>query len=93
MSMNEPVTPYRSIATDKDVYPRACIAFIQTRLPGYQGRRIVEHAYHGFALDQDTGGAVRAAGRCDVFLGTGDTVGQLAGRTLAEGRIYYIFAK
>ncbi|HUU85356.1 MAG TPA: MltA domain-containing protein [Phycisphaerae bacterium] len=92
-SLNEPVTPYRSIATDKDVYPRACIAFVQTRLPGYEGRRIVEHAYHAFALDQDTGGAVRAAGRCDVFLGTGDAVGQLAGRTLAEGRIYYLFTR
>jgi membrane-bound lytic murein transglycosylase A len=92
-SLNERVTPYRTIATDKEVYPRACIAFVQTRLPGYEGGRIVEHAYHAFALDQDTGGALRAAGRCDVFLGTGDAVGQLAGRTLAEGKLYYLFAK
>ena len=92
-SLNERVTPYRSIATDKEVYPRACVAFVQTRLPGYEGSRIVEHAYHAFALDQDTGGALRAAGRCDVFLGTGDAVGQLAGRTLAEGRLYYLFAR
>jgi len=92
-SLNERVTPYRTIATDKEVYPRACLAFIQTRLPAHEGGRIVQHAYHGFALDQDTGGAIRAAGRCDLFLGTGDEVGELAGRTLSEGRLYYLFAK
>ena len=92
-SLNEIVTPFRSIATDKEVYPRACPAFVQTRLPGYEGGRIVERAYHAFALDQDTGGAIRAPGRCDVFLGTGDAIGELAGRTLAEGRLYYLFAK
>lgn len=92
-SLNEPVTPYRTIATDKEVYPRACLAFMQTRLPGYEGGRIVEHAYHSFCLDQDTGGAIRAPGRCDVFLGTGDAVGELAGRTLSEGKLYYLFVK
>jgi membrane-bound lytic murein transglycosylase A len=44
-------------------------------------------------MDQDTGGAIRAAGRCDVFMGTGPEVGELAGRTLAEGKLYYIFVR
>ena len=38
-------------------------------------------------------GAIRAAGRCDVFMGTGPEVGELAGRTLAEGKLFYIFVK
>lgn len=92
-SLNEQVTPYRTIATDKAVYPRAAIAFLQTRLPDRNGHQIVERTYHAFALDQDTGGAIRAPGRCDLFLGTGDAVGDLAGRTLAEGRLYYLFVK
>ncbi len=92
-SLNETVTPYRTIATDKAVYPRACVAFVQTRLPGFVEGRIVDRAYGAFALDQDTGGAIRAAGRCDVFMGTGDAVAELAGRTVAEGKLYYIFAK
>ncbi len=92
-SLNEPVTPYRSIATDKDIYPRACVAFVQTTLPAWEDGRIVQKGYHAFALDQDTGGAIRAPGRCDVFLGTGDAQGELAGRTSAEGRLYYIFLK
>lgn len=93
-SLNVPVTPYYSIATDKEVYPRAAVSFMTTNLParGADGR-IGDYAYRGFAMDQDTGGAIRAAGRCDIFLGTGPEVGELAGRTLAEGKLYYIFVK
>jgi membrane-bound lytic murein transglycosylase A len=47
----------------------------------------------GFALDQDTGGAIRAAGRCDVYMGIGDRAGELAGGTYREGRLYYLFIK
>ena len=93
-SLNVPVTPYRTIATDKDVYPRACVAFVQTLIPARgAGGVITNQPYAGFAMDQDTGGAIRAAGRCDFFLGTGPEVGELAGRTLSEGQLYYIFVK
>ena len=32
-SINEPVTKLRTIATDKSIYPRACLAFVSTTLP------------------------------------------------------------
>lgn len=93
-SLNVPVTPFRSIATDKEVYPRASVAFMNTQVPARMpDGNIRQHSYAGFAMDQDTGGAIRAAGRCDFFLGTGPEVGELAGRTLAEGQLYYIFVK
>ena len=93
-SLNVPVTPFRTIATDKEVYPRACVAFLNTQLPALgAGGQITPNAYAGFAWDQDTGGAIRAAGRTDLFLGTGPDVGELAGRTFAEGKLYYIFVK
>ena len=92
-SINERVTRYRTIATDKEIYPRACVAFVRTALPAWEDGRIVQKRYDAFALDQDTGGAIRAPGRCDIFLGTGDAPGELAGRTAAEGRLYYIFLK
>ena len=44
-------------------------------------------------VDQDTGGAIRAAGRSDIFMGMGPKAETLAGRTLAEGRLYYFFLK
>ncbi|MHC4216236.1 MAG: murein transglycosylase A, partial [Planctomycetota bacterium] len=92
-SLNEPVTTMRTIATDKSIYPRGCLAFISTRLPRIRGNRIYLDPYGGFALDQDTGGAIRAPGRCDVYMGQGDTAGRLAGQTYQEGKLYYLFLK
>ena len=82
-SLNVPVTPFRTIATDKSIYPRAMFSFVAVDL-----QRPV-----GFALDQDTGGAIRAAGRCDVYKGVGDHAGELAGGTYREGKLYYLFLK
>jgi membrane-bound lytic murein transglycosylase A len=82
-SLNEPVTQFRTIATDKTIYPRAMFAFVAVDL----ARSV------GFALDQDTGGAIRAAGRCDVYMGVGDHAGELAGGTYREGQLYYLFIK
>ena len=92
-SLNEPVTKMRTIATDKSIYPRGCLAFISTRLPRIRGNRIYLDPYGGFVLDQDTGGAIRAPGRCDVYMGQGDTAGRLAGQTYQEGKLYYLFLK
>lgn len=92
-SLNEPVIERRSIATDKSVYPRAALAFISSRLPRQTNGQIVNSVYTGFCLDQDTGGAIRAPGRCDIYMGVGDNAGKLAGHTYQEGRLYYLFLK
>lgn len=94
-SLNTPVTPYHTIATDKEVFPRACLAFMDTALPRRSGwgGAVQTEPYAGFALDQDTGGAIRAAGRSDVFMGTGPAAEALAGRAGAEGALYYLFVK
>jgi len=92
-SLNVPVTAYRTIATDKSIFPRAALAYITTTLPKNRDAQIVNELYSGFALDQDTGGAIRAPGRCDVYMGVGDTAGRLAGQTYQEGKLYYLFLK
>ena len=92
--LNEPVTALRSIATDKSIFPRACLTLLATRLPRrLDDGRIEAAPYSGFALDQDAGGAIRAPGRCDVYMGIGPDAGQLAGRTRQEGKLYYLFLK
>jgi membrane-bound lytic murein transglycosylase A len=92
-SLNEPVTAMRSIATDKTIYPRACISIVKTNLPRPVGTDVAKRPYTGFALDQDTGGAIRAPGRCDVYVGVGDEAGKMAGQVYEEGKLYYIFLK
>jgi membrane-bound lytic murein transglycosylase A len=92
-SLNEQVIAYRSIATDKTIFPRASLVFFSTKLPRQVGNSTYIDPFAGFALDQDTGGAIRAAGRCDIYLGQGDEAGKLAGQTYQEGRLYYLFLK
>jgi len=92
-SLNEPVTTMRTIATDKSIFPRGCLAFISTTLPRASSDSVVNQLYSGFTLDQDTGGAIQAPGRCDVYMGVGDMAGKLAGQTYQEGRLYYLFLK
>ena len=92
-SLNEQVIPLRTIATDKSIFPRGCLTFISTRLPREAGGTVSNQFYSGFALDQDTGGAIRAPGRCDVYMGIGDQAGKLAGQTYQEGKLYYLFLK
>jgi membrane-bound lytic murein transglycosylase A len=92
-SLNEPVTPMRTIATDKSIFPRGCLTFISTTLPREEAGNVAMRPFTGFMLDQDTGGAIRAPGRCDVYIGVGDTAGKLAGQTYQEGKLYYLFLK
>jgi len=93
-SLGVKVTPYHSIATDKSIYPRGCVAYLQTTLPQLAGDQMVRPApFSGFACDQDTGGAIRSAGRTDLFMGTGPNAELLAGSTYYEGHIFYLFLK
>jgi membrane-bound lytic murein transglycosylase A len=88
------VLAMRSVATDKDVFPRAGVVFCEVRLPSQDpGGTLVQRPQRFFAADQDRGGAIRSAGRCDVFLGTGDDAMARAGHVLALGRMYYLFLR
>ncbi len=91
--LNECVTEMRTIATDKSIYPRGAISFLKTKLPRQTAGVIRKAPYTGFTLDQDAGGAIRAPGRCDVYMGVGDTAGQMAGQVYEEGKLYYLFIK
>ena len=90
-ALNVPVTPIASIATDKAVYPRAMPAFLIVPVPiNEQGQT---QLFKGFMMDQDRGGAIRASGRCDIYMGIGEPAGKIAGHQLHEGELYYIALK
>lgn len=92
--LGRPVLAMRSVATDKDVFPRAGVVFCEVRLPSLDpSGTLVQRPQRFFAADQDRGGAIRSAGRCDVFLGTGDEAMARAGHVLALGRLYYLFLR
>jgi membrane-bound lytic murein transglycosylase A len=84
-SLNQPVTPFATVATDKTIFPRAMPVFVVAPLPTPQGMT----NFRGLMFDQDTGGAIRAAGRCDIYMG----LGEQAGRELNVGQLYYLAVK
>jgi len=89
-SLNVPVTPFCSIATDKHVYPPALLAFVSIR-GGPDAEPSASR--QAFALDQDRGGAIRSAGRCDLYMGIGDQAENLSGVQLSTGKLYYLAVK
>lgn len=93
-SIGVPVTAERSIATDKGLMPPGALALISTKLPYPNAAgKLEQSAVNRFVLDQDTGGAIKGAGRVDVFMGTGDSAGDRAGYINSTGELYYPLLK
>ncbi|GET42921.1 murein transglycosylase A [Microseira wollei] len=94
-SIQVPVTAERSIATDKSLMPPGALALIHTRVPfptavkGKMEQRLVSR----YVLDQDTGSAIRGAGRVDYYMGTGEVAGDRAGVIGWTGQLYYLLLK
>ena len=93
-SLGVPVTAERSIATDKSLMPAGALALIQTQIPDSDANgSFVSRQVGRYVLDQDTGGAIRGAGRVDIFMGTGELAGDRAGLINAPGQLYYLLLK
>jgi membrane-bound lytic murein transglycosylase A len=89
-SLGRPVTAGRSIATDARLFPRGALAFISTERPevlpdGTLGWKPLSR----FVLNQDTGGAIKGAGRVDVFWGRGPDAELAAGMMKQKGRLIF----
>ena len=89
-SLGVKVTDKVSLATDKSVYPPGGVMFVNTHATSASGKR---QQFQRFMLDQDTGGAIRAPGRADIFMGIGPSAEILAGGQYCEGTLYYFFLK
>lgn len=93
-SLGVPVTAERSIATDKSLLPAGALALIQTQIPEADRTGLfVSRLVSRYMLDQDTGGAIRGAGRVDIFMGTGELAGDRAGLINTPGQLYYLLIK
>jgi membrane-bound lytic murein transglycosylase A len=89
-SLGRPVTPGRSIATDARMFPKGALAFISTERPellpdGTVGWKPLSR----FVLNQDTGGAIKGAGRVDVFWGRGPDAELAAGMMKQKGQLLF----
>jgi membrane-bound lytic murein transglycosylase A len=89
-SLDVEVATARSLATDKTLFPRGALVFVDAKVPNPSGK---EQPFQQLLFDQDTGGAIRTAGRADIYLGIGPDAEARAGATQAEGQLYYFFLK
>jgi membrane-bound lytic murein transglycosylase A len=93
-SIRVPVTPERSIATDKSLMPPGALALVQVAIPYRNAQGQLEpQLVSRFVLDQDTGSAIKGPGRVDIFMGTGPQAKARAGLLNTPGRLYYLLLK
>ncbi len=89
-SLGVKVNEKASLATDKKIFPRGVVVMVDTVSPTFaQG----PSPFQRFLLDQDTGGAIRAAGRADIYMGVGAAAELLAGGQFNDGKLYYFILK
>ena len=89
-SLGVPVTPLRSIATDKELFPPGGVTLVVTQAIDASGQ---SHPFEQLMLDQDRGGAILSPGRVDIYFGIGPQAEKRAGGEYFEGRLFYLFLK
>lgn len=91
-ALGQLLTPLRSLAVDRSLMPSAALAFIVVPMPQVNRSGIIEKwaPYHGFALAQDTGSAIKGPGRIDLFMGAGPRAAVAAGHLKHSGALYFL---
>ena len=94
-NINVKLTPGRSIALDRHIFPPAALAFIETEKPLIDDAGRIQSwlRFSRFALNQDTGGAIKGPGRADLFWGNGSYAEIAAGHLKHTGRLYFLVLK
>ena len=94
-NISVPLVPERSLALDSRLFPKGALAFITCQKPTIDGEgKITEwNQFSRFVLNQDTGGAIKGAGRADLFWGSGPYAEVAAGHMKHEGELYILIKK
>jgi len=89
------LTPGRSIALDRKIFPPAALGYIETQKPelDHFGEIYAWQDHQAFVLNQDTGGAIKGPGRADLFWGNGHYAEVAAGHMQHPGKLYFLVLK
>lgn len=90
-ALGVPLTPGRSIATDRRLFPDAALAFVETEKPVIDGSGTISGwiPLNRFVMNQDTGGAISGPARADIYWGDDAYAAQAAGHLQHPGRLYF----
>jgi len=94
-SAGVPLTPGRTIATDKRIYAPGAIGFVSYKAPilDKSGRHAGYRLTSRIVTDADTGSAIVGPGRADLYVGSGPVAEILAGATNTYGEMYFLIPK
>jgi len=84
------LTPLRSIAVDKAIWPYGLPFFIDAELP-WRGE--TPESFQRVMIAQDTGSAIVGPGRADIYFGLGDAAGARAGALRHHGQFYLLLPR
>ncbi len=89
------LTPGRSIALDPGVFPKGAIGFISSQKPlvNEKGEITGWTPFSRFVVNQDSGGAIKGAGRADIFWGSGPYAEVASGHLQHEGELFILIKK
>lgn len=83
-----PLTPMGSMAVDLDYYPLGVPMFIETTVAAFGDSK-----WTALLIAQDTGGAINGQVRGDIFFGTGDEAGEIAGTMNSRGKKWVLLPR
>jgi len=90
-AQNIPLSAGRSLAVDRKYLALGLPLWLETGLPGVSG--IPSAPIRRLVIAQDTGGAIKGVVRGDLFIGTGDAPGEIAGRMQEQGRYWVLLPR
>lgn len=88
-ALGVPLTALRSIAVDKRAIALGLPVWLSTSQP-YDGKVAAPQALNRLVFAQDVGSAITGVVRADLFTGTGETAGELAGRMQWPGKMWVL---
>ena len=80
-----PLVAQRTVAVDPDYVPLGSPLYLATTYPSSNT------PLEKVVVAQDTGGAIKGAGRIDFFWGSGDEAGELAGRMKQDTQVWVLW--
>ena len=89
------LTPGRSIALDPRIFPKGALGFISSQKPlvNEKGDITGWTPFSRFVVNQDSGGAIKGAGRADIFWGSGLYAEVTSGHLQHDGDLYILIKK
>ena len=89
------LTPKRSIAIDKKIFPLGALAYIEYPEPeiNREGKVVGIERRARFVFCQDTGGVIKGPGRVDIYFGEGKRALAKAGYLKGTGKLYFLIKK